>query len=125
MRNVSIGYYQGFNKLVQVFLEKTEYKEKESFYLMINLVENILPQNFFIFYSETEILLLKDLVEKYEPFLIGYYKNNNKEETIVSLLGYFMTICFVDPPKLNDFLFVSFFYFHCSKIITIFFFVII
>lgn len=109
MRNVSIGYYQGFNKLVQVFLESTEYKEKESFYLMINLFENILPQNFIIFFLQTEVYLLKYLVEKYEPFLIEYYNNN--EDTIVSLLSYFIIICFVDFPELNHFFICLFFLF--------------
>ena len=47
VRNVSINYCQGLNTIVVYLLETTNFKEEESFYLFIKLLEYILQYDYY------------------------------------------------------------------------------
>ena len=45
-RNISIGYCQGFN-FIAGFILKTVHNEEEAFWLFVQIIESILPLNYF------------------------------------------------------------------------------
>jgi hypothetical protein len=60
-------------------LKSTDYKEEESFFLFIKLMEDILPFDYYYFAVgiETEINLIKILIEKYENELYNHLNDLN------------------------------------------------
>ena len=47
VRNVSLNYCQGYNTIAAFFLQMTNFKEEESYYLFIRLMEDIFPYGSF------------------------------------------------------------------------------
>ena len=96
VRNVSINYCQGLNSIVSYFLQMTNYKEEESFYLFLNLMENILPYDYYMsaIGVEAEAKILNILLEKYEPDLIKYLKDIQSDILLFSVLTKFITSLF-------------------------------
>ena len=110
VRNVSLNYCQGFNTIVAFILQMTKYKEEESYYLFLILMEELLPYEHYLFGIgiEAEIPIILELLEKYEPELIYHCsKMDGFDLDIYSLLSQFIT---------------SFFTFKMDPDITIFFF---
>ena len=110
VRNVSLNYCQGFNTIVAFILQMTKYKEEESYYLFLILMEELLPYEHYLFGIgiEAEIPIILELLEKYEPELMNHCsKMDGFDLDIYSLLSQFIT---------------SFFTFKMDPDITIFFF---
>ena len=74
IRNSSINYCQGLNGIVAYILLMTNFKEEESFYLFLTLMENILPYDYYLFAIgvEGELNILIKFLEFYQPDLIKY-----------------------------------------------------
>jgi hypothetical protein len=85
-RNISIGYVQGFNFIVGRLLKVLD-NEEETFWVFTQIIESILPLNF---YSEMagliiDIDILLSLISRYFPsfmifleqndFFLEYFKN--------------------------------------------------
>ena len=96
VRNVSINYCQGLNSIVSYFLQMTNFKEEESFYLFLKLMEKILPYNYYLFGIgvEAEVKILNILLEKYEPDLIKHLKDIQSDILLFSVLTKFVTSLF-------------------------------
>ena len=79
IRNLSINYCQGLNLIVSYLLKSTDYKEEESFFLFIKLMEDILPFDYYYFAVgiEAEINLVRILIEKYENELYNHLNDLN------------------------------------------------
>ena len=76
-RNISIGYVQGFNFIVGRLL-KISQNEEEVFWIFTQMIESILPLNF---YSEMaglmiDVDILLQLLGKYFPDLIVFLDQN-------------------------------------------------
>ncbi len=76
-RNISIGYVQGFNFIVGRLL-KINQNEEEVFWIFTQIIENILPLNF---YSEmcglmVDVDILLSLIGKYFPDLMIFLDQN-------------------------------------------------
>ena len=109
VRNVSLNYCQGFNTIVAFILQMTKYKEEESYYLFLILMEELLPYEHYLFGIgiEAEIPIILEILENYEPELMNHCsKMNGFDLDIYSLLSQFIT---------------SFFTFKMNPDITIFF----
>ena len=78
-RNLSIGYVQGFNFILNKILFYLPYEEK-SFWLFVQIIENILPIDFFSemlgMMSEIDVLICL-IKEKFFPDLINKLNENN------------------------------------------------
>lgn len=77
VRNVSINYCQGLNGIVAYFLETTNFKEQESFYLYKKILEDILPYDYYLLGIgvQAEIIVLGKILEKFLPDLIEHLRN--------------------------------------------------
>lgn len=113
VRNVSINYCQGLNGIVAYLLQMTNFKEEESFYLFLNLMENILPHDYYLFAIgvEAEVKVLNKLLEKYEPDLAKYLNNIHSEVLIFGVLTQFVTsmLIFKTDQKISNFAYSCFF----------------
>jgi hypothetical protein len=87
-RNNSIGYVQGMNFIVGNLLKVVK-NEEECFWLFVQIIEQILPLNYFSELAglmvDVDILIL--LLEKYFPNLIQHLEEN-------CILEYFKNILF-------------------------------
>ena len=113
IRNVSINYCQGLNGIVAYILKMTNFKEEESFYLFLNLMENILPYDYYLFAIgvEVELNILLKLLEKYEPDLIKHLNQFENGVILISTLTKFITslMIFKTDQNITNFTFNCFF----------------
>ena len=113
VRNVSINYCQGLNGIVAYLLQMTNFKEEESFYLFLNLIENILPHDYYLFAIgvEAEINVLRKLVQKFEPDLIKYLNKIHCDVLFFGFLTQFVTsmLIFKTDQKISNFAYSCFF----------------
>jgi hypothetical protein len=77
-RNLSIGYVQGFNFIVGRIIKFIS-NEEEAFWLFCQIIENILPLNF---YSEmaglmVDVDILLILTQNYYPNFLCHLDENN------------------------------------------------
>ena len=93
VRNVSLNYCQGFNILVAYFLQVTNFKEEESFYLFLKIMENILPYDYYLHGVgvEAELNVLNILMEKFEPDLIKHLNTIGGGMILYSIFARFVT----------------------------------
>ena len=112
VRNVSLNYCQGFNTLVAYFLQMTNFKEEESYYLLLKIMENILPYDYYLhgIGIEAELNILNILLEKYEPDLMKHL-NSIGEMILYSILTRFVTslMIFEVDRNITNFAFNCFF----------------
>ena len=111
VRNVSLNYCQGYNTIVAFFLQLTNFKEEESFYLFLRLMEDILPYDYYLFGIgiEAETTTVNQLLEHYEPDIIKHCSEKLGADLIIyGIISQFIT---------------SLFTFKADKRITIFFFI--
>ena len=93
VRNVSINYCQGLNSIVAYILRMTNFKEEESFYLFLTLMENILPYDYYLFGLgvQAELQVINILLEKYEPDITSYLNTLNGTIILYSVITQFVT----------------------------------
>ena len=48
IRNPTLGYCQGFNIILARLLQITDYNEEESFWLLVCIIEDVFPLDFFM-----------------------------------------------------------------------------
>ena len=86
IRNVSINYCQGLNSIVAYLLSETSFKEEESFYLFLHIIERILPYDYYLhgIGVEAEINVINRLIQNYEPELMQHL---NETQTNFNLIG--------------------------------------
>lgn len=114
VRNSSLNYCQNLNIIAAYILKATNFKEKESFYLLLRLMENILPYDFYLEgkVNEAELSVVMKLINECEDFELDALKDQKMELTnvisqfITSLLIYKM------DSKITIFMFNCFFGFH-------------
>lgn len=123
IRNLSINYCQGLNLIVAYLLKSTDYKEEESFYLFIKLMEDILPFDYYYFAVgiEAEISFIKILIEKYDNDLYNHLNDLNsfcfleskmsmwiislmQFKTDIKITNFFFDLIFVFCPNKNNFI---------------------
>ena len=113
VRNVSLNYCQGFNTLVAYFLQMTNFKEEESFYLLLVIMENILPYDYYLHGVgiEAELNILNILLEKFEPDLIKHLNSIEGGIILYIIFTRFVTslMIFEVDRNITNFLFNCFF----------------
>ena len=113
VRDVSLNYCQGFNTLVAYFLQTTNFKEEESFYLLLKIMENILPYDYYLHGVgiEAEINILNILLEKFEPDLNKHLTSIEGGMILYSIFTRFVTslMIFEIDRNITNFLFNCFF----------------
>ena len=113
VRNASINYCQGLNSIVGYLLEMTNFKEEESFYLFLNLIENILPIDYYLFAIgvEAELNILNRLLEIYIPKLYNHLNSIGAGPILFSTLTKFITslLIFQTDRNITNFVFNCFF----------------
>ncbi len=103
-RNPFIGYCQGFNFLVAFILKIIE-KEEESFWLFVQIIENILPLNYYsnvlgvLVYSA----LIEQLLSQFLPELFFFIQNNYYTIHFTNILYKWLLSLFIEnfPEKLS------------------------
>ena len=103
-RNPFIGYCQGFNFIVAFILKIIE-KEEESFWLFVQIIEKILPLNYYsnvlgvLVYSS----LIEQLLSQFLPELFNFIQKNYYEIHITNILYKWLLSLFVEgfPEKLS------------------------
>ena len=103
-RNPFIGYCQGFNFIVAFILKIIE-KEEESFWLFVQIIESILPLNYYsnvlgvLVYST----LIEQLLSQFLPELFNFIQSNYYEIHITNILYKWLLSLFVEgfPEKLS------------------------
>ena len=85
MRNISIGYCQGFNFIVGKLLMIIE-NEEETFWVFTNICENYLPFDFYLQFTgvRTDIEIIKKIIYLIIPNMIN---NENFELSISNLIA--------------------------------------
>ena len=113
VRNVSLNYSQGLNGIVGYLLKMTNFKEEESFYLFLTLMEKILPYDYYLngIGVEAELNIINKLLEKYEPDLLKHLNKLKCEIILFGSLGQFITsmIIFKTDPNITNILYNCFF----------------
>ena len=113
VRDVSLNYCQGFNTLVAYFLQMTNFKEEESFYLFLKIMENILPYDYYLHGVgiEAELNILNILLEKFEPDLLKHLNSIEGGMILYSIFTRFVTslMIFEVDRNITNFLFNCFF----------------
>ena len=96
-RNVSINYCQGLNGIVAYFLQMTNFKEEETFYLFLTILENVLPYDYYLFGIgvEAELNIIMILLEKYETELFQYLNQIGGVGILFSIVTQFVTSLFI------------------------------
>ena len=103
-RNPFIGYCQGFNFIVAFILKIIE-KEEESFWLFVQIIEKILPLNYYsnvlgvLVYSS----LIEQLLSQFLPELFDFIQRKYYEIHITNILYKWLLSLFVEgfPEKLS------------------------
>jgi len=96
-RNQFIGYCQGFNIIVS-FILKIINNEEESFWLFVQIIEKILPLNYYsnvlgvLVYSA----LIEQLLFQFLPELFNFIQNNCFEIHITNLLYKWLLSLFIE-----------------------------
>ena len=112
VRNVTLNYCQGYNTIASFFLQITNFKEEESYYLFIRLMEDILPYDYYLFGIgiEAETITINQLIEKYEPEIINHLSKKEGGELIIySIITQFITSLFTFKMDQN----ITIFFFNC------------
>ena len=96
-RNITIGYCQGFNFIVGFILKNVK-NEEEAFWLFVQIVESLLPLNYFsnAFGVLVDSALIIQLVQKYIPDMYNYIHSNGFEVHITNLLYKWLLSLFVE-----------------------------
>ena len=119
IRNLSINYCQGLNLIVAYLLKSTDYKEEESFYLFIKLMEDILPFDYYYFAVgiETEINMIKMLIEKYDNELYNHLDDLNSFCFLESKISMWIIslMQFNTDVRITNFFFDLIFFFSVNK----------
>ena len=65
MRNLTIGYCQGFNYIVAKLLQMTDFDEESTFWLFTQIAENYLPADFYVNFSgvRTDMEIVKKIIK--------------------------------------------------------------
>ena len=102
VRNVSINYCQGLNTIVGHLLKMMDFKEEETFYLFLILLEKILPHDYYLFSIgvEADLNIIKLLLDKYEPDLMEHLKKINCDLILFGVFTQFITSLFTF--KINE-----------------------
>ncbi len=103
-RNPFLGYCQGFNFIVY-FILKIIKKEEEAFWLFVQIIEKILPLNYYsnvlgvLVYSA----LIEQLLFQFLPELFSFIQKNDYEIHITNLLYKWLLSLFIEnfPEKLS------------------------
>ena len=112
VRNVTLNYCQGYNTIASFFLQITNFKEEESFYLFLRLMEEILPYDYYLFGIgiEAETFILNKLIEEYEPEIINHLSKKEGGDLILyGILTQFITSLFSFKMDQN----ITIFFFNC------------
>lgn len=96
-RNISIGYCQGFN-FIAGFILKTVHNEEEAFWLFVQIIESILPLNYFsnAFGVLVDSALISELIKEYLPDMYVFIHNKGFEVHITNLLYKWLLSLFVE-----------------------------
>ena len=97
VRNATVNYCQGFNLISAFFLEMTNFKEEESFYLFCRFIEEIIPYDYYFFGIgiEAEMEIVIQLLSKYEPEMNNYIQKIQGCDLILyGLITQFVTSLF-------------------------------
>ena len=101
-RNQFMGYCQGFNFIVS-FILKIINNEEESFWLFVQIIEKILPLNYYsnvlgvLVYSA----LIEQLLFQFLPELFNFIQKNNFEIHITNLLYKWLLSLFIEDFPIN------------------------
>ena len=104
VRNVSLNYCQGYNTIAAFILQMTEFKEEESYYLFIRLMEDILPYDYYLFGIgiEAETTIVQQIINKYEPDITKHFgKIEGGELIIFGITMQFITSLFTFNMDIN------------------------
>jgi len=93
IRNISLNYCQGLNNIVRHLLKMMNFKEEETFYLFLILIEKILPHDYFLYGIgvEADLNIIKMLLDKYEPDLMAHIKKIKGDTVILGVYSQFTT----------------------------------
>ena len=110
-RNVSINYCQGINAVVAFLLQMTNFKEEESFYLFLTIMEKVLPHEYYLFGIgvEAESNVIMKLLEKYKTELFQHINQIGGTGILFSIITQFVTSLFIFQMDRN----ISTFVFNC------------
>ena len=97
VRNVSINYCQGLNTIVVYLLETTNFREEESFYLFIKLLEDILPYDYYLMGIgiEAEMIIINKILKKFLPDLIKHLNKIEGDMILDTSLTSFISSLFI------------------------------
>ena len=116
VRNASINYCQGLNTIVGYLLKIMNFKEEETFYLFLILMENILPFDYYLFGIgvEGDLKIMKILLDKYESEVMEHMNKLDSILVIVGIFTQFITSLFTFKIDINitNLLFNCFFGFY-------------
>ena len=110
-RNVSINYCQGLNAIVAYLLQMTNFKEEETFYLFLTIMEKVLPHDYYLFGIgvEAELNVIMNLLEKYEAELFQHLNQIGGVGILFSIITQFVTSLLIFKMDKN----ISTFVFNC------------
>ncbi|GAA6021018.1 hypothetical protein JCM11491_005966 [Sporobolomyces phaffii] len=92
-RNPKIGYCQGMNNLVATLL-LTHPAEEDAFWVLVCIVENILPSDYYtshLLVSRADQQVLSDLVSRILPSIAGHLEEHGVELSAISF-GWFLSL---------------------------------
>ena len=104
VRNASLNYCQGLNTIVGYLLKIMDFKEEETFYLFLILMENILPYDYYLFGIgvEVEMDIVEKLLNKYEPAdVMKHMDELNSTLILVGVFTQFITSFFTFKMDIN------------------------
>lgn len=80
LRNPTVGYCQGFNYIVARFIE-ADLNEEQSFWCLVQLIENILPLDYYtnLIGFEIDKLVLETIIVKEIPALAKHLSSEDNE----------------------------------------------
>ena len=125
IRNLSLNYCQGLNLIVSNLLITTDYNEEESFYLLLKIMEDILPFDYYYYGVgiEAEMNMMHILLEKYDKELSKHLNKLNSYFLIISRLTMFITslMLFKTDKKISNLFFDLLFLIKTNNHILIFY----
>ena len=97
IRNPTLGYCQGFNIILARLLETTDFNEEESFWLLVSIIEDIFPFDFFMNSAglETDCDLILDIISKENDNLIQHLTKINSVSILFSYIMKWLISLFI------------------------------
>lgn len=97
IRNPTLGYCQGFNIILARLLQITEYNEEESFWLLVCIIEDVFPLDFFMNSAglETDCDLLMEIISSDHHDLVNHLTLINSSSILFSYIMKWLISIFI------------------------------